>query len=270
MGTNEKRYFWLKLKEDFFDDKQIKYLRSLPDGDKVLITYLKMQLKSLKTAGTIRYDRILPSSEDELALMLDEDINIVKFTIKALVQINAIEILQDDSIYMIAMQELIGNEGASAERVRRYRENKKALQCNTSVTASNKCNELCHGEIEVDIELEKELKKEKELDAEVEKEKKKNSIFKLCKEKEIELSTNAEEYISNCLNNGMTPEIIVYAISESVDHQVKNWSYVQKILERYKFEGYTTVEEVKRDSMERNQSNLPTYTKKFYNQFYAN
>ena len=71
MGTNEKRYFWLKLKEDFFDDKQIKYLRSLPDGDKVLITYLKMQLKSLKTAGTIRYDRILPSSEDELALMLD-------------------------------------------------------------------------------------------------------------------------------------------------------------------------------------------------------
>ena len=82
MSATEKRYFWLKLKEDFFDDKQTRYLRSLPDGDKVLITYLKMQLKSLKTAGTIRYDRILPSSEEELALLLDEDINIVKFTIK--------------------------------------------------------------------------------------------------------------------------------------------------------------------------------------------
>lgn len=187
MSTNEKRYFWLKLKEDFFDDKQIRYLRSLPDGDKVLITYLKMQLKSLKSAGTIRYDRILPSSEEELALLLDEDINIVKFTVKALVQINAIEILKDDSIYMLAMQELIGNEGASAERVRRYRENKnqKALQCNTSVTAGNKCNELCHGEIEVNIELEKELEKDKELDAEAEIEKMKNTIFTLCKEKGI-------------------------------------------------------------------------------------
>ena len=138
----QKRYFWLKLKEDFFDDKQIRYLRSLPDGDKVVITYLKMQLKSLKTAGTIRYDRILPSSEEELALLLDEDINIVKFTLKALEQINAIEILEDNSIYIIAMQELIGNEGTSAERVRRFRENQKlkALQVLHFVTLLLLCN----------------------------------------------------------------------------------------------------------------------------------
>ena len=264
----QKRYFWLKLKEDFFDDKQTRYLRSLPDGDKVVITYLKMQLKSLKTEGTIRYDRILPSSEEELALLLDEDINIVKFTVKALEQINAIEILEDDSIYMLAMQELIGKEGESTERVRRFRENKKlrALQCNVDVTECNTCNVSCN----TDIEIEKELEKEKKLDAEAEKEKRKNSIFKLCREKGIELSTNAEEYIGDCLDNGMTPQIIIYAISEAVDHQIKNWSYIQKILTRYKFEGYTTVDELKKDTQERNQSNLPTHTKKFYNQFYAN
>lgn len=268
MSATEKRYFWLKLKEDFFDDKQTRYLRSLPDGDKVLITYLKMQLKSLKTAGTIRYDRILPSSEEELALLLDEDINIVKFTIKALLQINAIEVLNDDSIYMIAMQELIGNEGASAERVRRYRENKKqkALQGNTFVTASNKCNELCHGEIEVDIE--KELDKEKELDAEVEK--KEVNIFKICEAKGIELSDNAINYISDCLSNGISKEVICYAISEAVDHQIKNWSYIQKILNRYKFEGYKTLDDVKQDSIERNNENTGTYSKKFLNQFYTN
>ena len=268
MNAPEKKYFWLKLKENFFDDKQIRFLRTLPDGDKMVITYLKMQLKSLKTAGTIRYDKILPTCEEELALMLDEDVNIVKFTIKALLQINAIEILEDNSIFMIAMQELIGKESASAERMRNFRNRQKALpsHCDNDVQISDSNVQTCYTEIDIEKELDKDI----ELDAEVEKEKKKNSIFKLCKEKEIELSSNAEEYISNCLNNGMTPEIIVYAISESVDHQVKNWSYVQKILERYKFEGYTTVEEVKRDSMERNQSNLPTYTKKFYNQFYAN
>ena len=90
MNAPEKKYFWLKLKENFFDDKQIRFLRTLPDGDKIVITYLKMQLKSLKTAGTIRYDKILPTCEEELALMLDEDVNIVKFTIKALLQINVL------------------------------------------------------------------------------------------------------------------------------------------------------------------------------------
>ena len=133
--SDNKRYYWLKLKDTFFEEKTTKFLRKLPDGDKLVITYLKMQLKSLKANGIIKYDRLMPSCEEELSLILDEDINIVKFTIRALLQSNAIEILEDNSIYMIAVQELIGKESGSAERVRRFRENKKvALHCNTNVT----------------------------------------------------------------------------------------------------------------------------------------
>lgn len=51
----DKRYYWLKLKEDFFDEKYIKALRKLPQGDSQVIVYLKMQLKSLKTEGIINY-----------------------------------------------------------------------------------------------------------------------------------------------------------------------------------------------------------------------
>ena len=146
--SDNKKYYWLKLKENFFDEKQIKYLRSLPDGDKLVITYLKMQLKSLKTEGFIKYDKILPKNDEELAMILDEDINIVKLTINALLQVKAIEILDDGSFYMIAMQNLIGKESKSAERVRRFRENQKQLMlhCNGDVT---KCN--------TEIEIEKEI-----------------------------------------------------------------------------------------------------------------
>ncbi len=151
--SDNKRYYWLKLKANFFEEKTTKFLRKLPDGDKLVITYLKMQLKSLTTAGVLQYDRLLPSCEEELALILDEDINIVKFTIKALLQCNAIEILDDNSIYLIAMKDLIGNESTSAERVRRFRENQKlALQCNTNV-------QKCNTELEIEKELEKELEK---------------------------------------------------------------------------------------------------------------
>ena len=126
MGQN-KKYYWLKLKENFFEEKQIKYLRSLQDGDKIVIAYLKMQLKSLKTEGFIKYDSILPSNIDELAMVLDENTNIIKLMIGALQKVNAVEILDDGSFYMIAMQDLIGKEGESAERVRRFREKERQL-----------------------------------------------------------------------------------------------------------------------------------------------
>lgn len=162
--SESKKYYWLKLKEDFFEEKQIKYLRKLPDGDKLVIAYLKMQLKSLKTEGFIKYDSILPSNIEELSMILDEDINIVTLLIKALQQVGAIEILDDGSFYMIAMQDLIGKEGASAERVRKFRERQKQneikmLPCNTNVT---NCN------------TEKEKEKEKEIELDIEKDKKIN------------------------------------------------------------------------------------------------
>ncbi len=132
----EKRYYWMKLNEEFFDEKHIKFLRTLPDGDKVVIVYLKMQLKSLRTEGFIKIDSILPSDIQELSLILDEDEKIVAFTIEALKKLNLIEIMED-GFYMIALQELIGREGSSAERVRRFREKKKqqeTLQSNATVT----------------------------------------------------------------------------------------------------------------------------------------
>lgn len=149
--SDNKKYYWLRLKEDFFNEKQIKYLRSLPDGDKLVIVYLKMQLKSLKTEGFIKYDRILPSCSEELAIVLDEDVNIVKLAVNALIQAKAVEELDDGSLYIIAMQDLIGKEGESAERVRKFRQRQKTLllQCNSEVT---KCN------TEIEIEKEKEIK----------------------------------------------------------------------------------------------------------------
>ena len=40
----EKKYYWLKLKEGFFEQKIIKKLRKIAGGDTYVIIYLKMQL----------------------------------------------------------------------------------------------------------------------------------------------------------------------------------------------------------------------------------
>lgn len=141
MSTNSKKFYWLKLKDDFFDEKYIKALRRLPDGNALVIVYLKMQLKSLKTEGIIKYEHILPSVEEELALYLDEDTNTVKLALVALTNMGIIERWDNDTLYLAALQQLIGSETAVAERVRRHRElkaqNQNALPCNTDET---KCN----------------------------------------------------------------------------------------------------------------------------------
>lgn len=149
--AEEKRFFWLKLKENFFDEKYIKALRRLPQGDSLVIVYLKMQLKSLKTEGIIKYEGILPDSISELALVLDEDENIVKLTVEALVRYGVIERWENETFYMSAMQQLIGSETQAAARVRKHRE-AKALQCNGDVT---KCNTEIEKEIEIEIDKEK-------------------------------------------------------------------------------------------------------------------
>lgn len=131
-GRKQKRYFWLKLKEDWFSGTTEKYLKSLPAGDSLLITYLKIQLISLKTEGFLKYERLLPSAEEEIAMLIDEPVNNVRLLINVLLKTGAIERLDDNSLYLLSLQNLIGSEGSSTDRVRRFRERQKALQCNNN------------------------------------------------------------------------------------------------------------------------------------------
>lgn len=104
---SEKRYYWLKLYDTFFENKTSKFLRKLPDGDKILICYLKLQLKLLKTEGVFIYENLCESIAEEIALYIDEDINIVKLLLTALQKANAIEKLNTNAFMLKEMQDLI-------------------------------------------------------------------------------------------------------------------------------------------------------------------
>lgn len=133
----EKRYYWLKLYDTFFENKTSKFLRKLPDGDKILVAYLKFQLKLLKSEGIFVYEHLCDTIAEEIALMLDEDINIVKLLFTALEKTKSIEYLNENTIMLTEMQDLIGSEGSSAARVRKHRQKYNLLQCNGHVTNGN-------------------------------------------------------------------------------------------------------------------------------------
>ena len=146
-----KRYYWLKLKDDFFISRRMKKLRKIAGGDCYTIIYLKLQLLSLKTEGHLYYEGLEETFAAELALDIDEDTENVQMTMQFLINTQLAEMNQDGrELYLPWVTENTGSEGASAKRVRDYRQreqqrmftetpamlqsNSQALQCNIPVT----------------------------------------------------------------------------------------------------------------------------------------
>lgn len=149
----ERKFYWLKLKRDFFKRHDIRIIEGMPNGKDYILFYLKMLLESIDHEGELRFSETIPYNEQMLSVITDTNIDIVKSAMKIFIDLNMIEILDDSTIYMAEVQKLTGSETAEARRLREYRRNKKALQACTNV---QKCN--------VEIEIEKELEKEKEKD----------------------------------------------------------------------------------------------------------
>lgn len=132
-AENKKRYYWLKLMDDFFDSKYIKILRKKDGGDKNVIIYLMLQLRALKNDGVINFEQLMPTVEEEVAIEIGEDIEEVKTAIDALKSMNLVEVLEDGSIFMCVKEELLnyGSETTAAERQRKSRERRKNEQSGT-------------------------------------------------------------------------------------------------------------------------------------------
>lgn len=160
-----KKYYWLKLQNDFFSSLRIKKLRRLAGGDTFTIIYLKMQLISLKNNGVIEYKGIEKTFEEEMALELDEDVDNVTITIQYLLSCGLLE-ANDDEYKLPYVIENTGSETSSTLRSRKCRERQKTLQCNTDATLCNTIATNCNTEIEIEKEIEKEIEIEIEIDKE--------------------------------------------------------------------------------------------------------
>lgn len=120
-----KKYYWLKLKEDFFRQKEIKKLRKIAGGDTYTIIYLKMQLLSLQNEGVLKYEGVEENIAEQIALEIDEDVDNVQITLSFLMANKLIEEISKTDFFLVKANDCIGKEVDSAARVRAYRERKK-------------------------------------------------------------------------------------------------------------------------------------------------
>ncbi|MBR5769162.1 MAG: phage replisome organizer N-terminal domain-containing protein, partial [Clostridia bacterium] len=154
-GTAGKRYYWLRLHDDFFDTLHMKKLRRMENGGTLIIIYQKMLLKAIKTDGALTFSGLEEDIESELALLLGEEVENVRATLVFLEESGLMKRRRNGGAYFPEAVANTGSETASTQRSRecraRAKAKEKALHCNNDATQTQR---LCSVEKEIEKEIE--------------------------------------------------------------------------------------------------------------------
>ncbi|MCP4986008.1 MAG: hypothetical protein GY928_08050, partial [Colwellia sp.] len=167
--SDNKKYYYIKLKDNYFDQDNIKILESVPNGHVYSLIIVKLYLKATKYGGQLRMTESIPydpSKLDILANVLNHDVAHVKEAIKLSSDLGIISILDTGDMWMAEIQNFIGQSSSEADRIRQYRSklNKVAIEDkgqNVQMYEKSTPELEIEKEIELKIDTEKELKPKK-------------------------------------------------------------------------------------------------------------
>ena len=158
--SDNRKYYYLKLKENYFDDDSIVLLESMQDGVLYSNILLKLYLKSLKHGGRLQLDEDIPYTAQMIATITRQQIGTVERALQIFLKLGLVEVLDSGTFYMSNIELLIGQSSTEAERKRAARLQNKALSAPR--TNGGHLSDIHPPEIEIEIELEKEIEKERE------------------------------------------------------------------------------------------------------------
>ena len=165
--SDNKKYYYLKLKDNFFDSDQMIVLESMPDGYKYSNILLKLYLRSLKNDGKLMFNDRIPYNSTILSQVTRHSVGDVEKAVKIFSELGLIEILENGAIYMLDIQNFIGESSTEGDRKRAYRrkiEQEKSMLLGEG-QMSDKCPDVHPPEIEIEIEKELDKELDKEIDS---------------------------------------------------------------------------------------------------------
>lgn len=174
--ADKTKYYYLKIKENFFDGEDMKLLESLDNGYLYSNILMKMYLLSLKNGGKLMYKDKIPYNSKMLSTILNHNVDVLDKAIEIFKELNLIEILDSGAIFMLDIQNYIGKSSDEADRKREYRnriEETKKIEKDNSLDI---CPDICR----TNLLNTKDRDKDKDIirDRVLEKESKKREYFK--------------------------------------------------------------------------------------------
>ena len=213
---SNKRYYWLKLNENFFEDDTVAWIEEQDNGKDYIIFYLKLCLKSLTDDGyLIRYvgEKLIPYDVKALSKLTNTDYDTVRVAMNLFLEVGIISQLDSGELYLNQINEMIGSETDAAQRKRKQRAreakletvNQDKLEMRDNVT---EVSQVGHTEIEIEKELDKEIDIDKEIDSKDNKQTKKtrhkygdNQNVLMTKEEYDKLSEKFPNDLEKRINN---------------------------------------------------------------------
>lgn len=150
----EKKYYWLKLKRDFFKRHDIRIIESMPNGKDYILFYLKLLLESIDHEGKLRFSDTIPYNEQMLSVITNTNIDVVRTAMDVFKELNMADVFDDLTIYMAEVEKLIGSETKWAEkkRIQRAKEDNVLALSSNCPTELEKNKDIENRERAVDVE----------------------------------------------------------------------------------------------------------------------
>lgn len=247
---------WIKLKIDMFDDEKIKVIQSMPDGDALLVTWIRLLTLAGKTndGGYLYLSEDLPYTEEVLSIILGKNQSTIRLALQTFENLKMIE-CDVKGIYLINfdkhqnLSKLEAIREYNKEKQRRSREKKKIGQ-KLSLT-SQECQSTEQDiDKELDIELEKEQQQEKENSSCCFSSISLSEVF-ITYENEIGLLSPTVLEVFESYRNEISIELMILAIKTAVKSNARRLNYIEGILKNWVKEGISTLDQFKTKDLER-------------------
>lgn len=230
----KKRYYWLKLKEDFFEEDTIEWLEEQPNGKEYCLFYLKLCLKSLKTEGLLVRNvgnLMIPYDPESLARLTSSNADTVKVAMDLFNKIGLIKILDSGEIYLNQLSELVGSETEYARQKRVQRAREDNVQ---------KLSGKGRLELEKELDIEKELEKDKEKQDAPELKQYSIQIYSYIEKNGFgspygnTMGDNINFWLKDLEDAGLTIEQadawMIHGVNTAIENNNRRWNYLEGIL----------------------------------------
>ena len=164
--ADNKKYYYMRLKENFFDSDEMIILENMDNGDGIIYSniLLKLYLRSLKYEGRLMFNERIPFNAQMLSTIVRHPVGVVEKALKAFVDLGLVEVMDNGAIYMLDIQNFIGRTSTEADRKKIYRAQiakEKGLLIEDG-RMSGQMSDKRTPELELEIDIEKEIDKEVE------------------------------------------------------------------------------------------------------------
>lgn len=255
---------WIKLSVDMFSDEKIKLIQAMPEGDALLIIWIKLLTLAGKTNldGYLLLNENIPYTKETLSIVTEKPIPIVELALKTFNDLGMIA-ADETGMYLVNYDKYQSTtrlqEIREYNRLAQQRHREKIKQKKLSMTNVNDKSMTSQRSNALDIDKDIDIDKYKE--KEIIKEKENITIYDIY---QIEIGTLTSRqfeklrYFSEKLND----ELVTKAIEIASDNNAKTFKYIETILTDWVNKGYTSIKEIEQTKKNKKVAPVPSWINK--------